>query len=458
MLNISENRVDMKEIPVNRIYSFRLIGTPKAGKILAFWCGFIFLLFILSLFMPWTQNVRARGQVTAFTPEDRPQTIHSTIPGRIEKWYVFEGQRINKGDTIVELSEIRDAYFNPDQIERLKDQTQARESAIESTENKALALERQIVALREGLKFSLSKGRNRIEQALLKLQSDSIDLEAAKMELSIAQEQYDRQLSLYEQGLKSLTELEGRRMKLQESVAKRVSVENRYLASKNDLANSRIELNSLQADYNDKISKAESELNSTRASIQDNKGSLARLKNDLRNLEIRSSFYFITAPQSGTLVRALVTGLGETVKEGEPIFTIISENPGMAVELYVKAMDVPLLKTGEKVRLQFDGWPALVFSGWPGISSGTFGGEIAVVDRISTNGRFRILVVPDTDDIGWPVLIGVGSGVYGWALLNDVPIWYELWRQFNGFPPDMMDDPEFGKTYFSIEKNNGKAQ
>jgi hypothetical protein len=31
----------------------------------------------------------------------------------------------------------------------------------------------------------------------------------------------------------------------------------------------------------------------------------------------------------------------------------------------------------------------------------------------------------------------VGGGAVGFALMSDVPIWYELWRQVNGFPPDL---------------------
>jgi hypothetical protein len=30
----------------------------------------------------------------------------------------------------------------------------------------------------------------------------------------------------------------------------------------------------------------------------------------------------------------------------------------------------------------------------------------------------------------------MGTGAQGIALLKDVPIWYELWRNINGFPPD----------------------
>ncbi|MEZ4980233.1 MAG: biotin/lipoyl-binding protein [Saprospiraceae bacterium] len=53
-------------------------------------------------------------------PEHRPQTIHSTIAGRIEKWYVQEGQLIKKGDTIVHLSEIKTEYFDPMLVERTR--------------------------------------------------------------------------------------------------------------------------------------------------------------------------------------------------------------------------------------------------------------------------------------------------------------------------------------------------
>jgi hypothetical protein len=118
----------------------------------------------------------------------------------------------------------------------------------------------------------------------------------------------------------------------------------------------------------------------------------------------------------------------------------------MAVELFVKPIDIPLLSKGRKVRLQFDGWPAIVFSGWPDVSFGTFGGIVSVIDNIDSNGKYRILVVPDPSDDPWPKQVRVGSGVYGWAMLNDVPIWYEIWRQLNGFPADYIATGETTST------------
>ena len=68
----------------------------------------IFILLFLLLFMPWTQNIRSSGSVTTYLPQDRPQSLQSVIPGRIERWYIREGQFVHKGDTIVRISEIRE--------------------------------------------------------------------------------------------------------------------------------------------------------------------------------------------------------------------------------------------------------------------------------------------------------------------------------------------------------------
>lgn len=164
---------------------------------------------------------------------------------------------------------------------------------------------------------------------------------------------------------------------------------------------------------------------------------LAKLKNKLSNLEKRVTYRYIQAPQNGFVTQAISKGIGETVKEGSELITIVPSNQNLAVELYVRPVDLPLISLGEHVRVVFDGWPVIVFSGWPNVSFGTFGGEVVGIDNVtSKGGKYRILVAPDPNDEPWPKLLRVGSGVRGFALLNEVPVWYELWRQLNGFPPD----------------------
>ncbi|AHJ98320.1 HlyD family secretion protein [Hymenobacter swuensis] len=424
-----------------RFRSFEHVQTPRAGRTVARWLGGLGILIILAGFLPWTQNIRSTGQLTTLRPQDRPQTVPSTIGGRIDKWLVREGQRVKRGDTLVLITEIKEKYFDPELLVRTREQLAAKISSLEENKGKTVALGDQQVALRSGLAVSLDKARNKVSQTRLKVNSDEAELRAANNDFSIAEQQLARQEALYKQGLKSLTELEQRRLKFQESTAKRQAVENKLGASRQELTNAQLELSSLQAEYQDKLAKSESDRRSAVAYQFDSEGQIAKLRNELANLSIRSGYYHITAPQDGYVVRALKEGLGEIIKEGEDIVTIMPIAPALAAELYVKPMDIPLLRVGRKVRLQFDGWPALVFSGWPGTSFGTFGGRVAVIDNIDSQGQYRILVIPDPELEAWPKPLRVGSGVYGWALLDDVPIWYELWRQLNGFPPDFVGRP-----------------
>jgi hypothetical protein len=100
-------------------------------------------------------------------------------------------------------------------------------------------------------------------------------------------------------------------------------------------------------------------------------------------------------------------------------------------------VDLPLVQTGQTVMFLFDGFPAIVFSGWPQASSGTFRGKVVAVEKnVSANGKFRVLVAEQPNEKPWPKELKMGTGANGLALLNDVPVWYELWRNINSFPPD----------------------
>ncbi len=436
MLNLSENKIDEK-INLQSTRSFGKLFHFKLGRTLAITILLLIIIGDVVLFLPWTQNVQSKGNVTALHPEQRPQTIHSTIPGRIEKWYVAEGDFVSKGDTIMFLSEIKDAYFDPNLLDRTDKQVQAKEMSVQGYEEKINALDRQIDALNNTMRLKLSQTRNKVVQYKLRVQSDSINYLAAKTDYQIAEEQYSRYMELFEKDLISRTDLEKRKLKFQETQAKLLERENKWLTTKNELVNTVIELGTVENDYRDKLSKAESDKYTALSGLFESEAEVVKLQNQYANYSIRSRFYYITAPQDGYITKAITTGIGETIKEGESIVTIMPSEYELAVELYIEPMDLPLMAAGQEVRLLFDGWPTLVFSGWPGASFGTFGGRIVAIDNmISANGRFRILVAPDPNQEPWPDALRVGSGAEGIALLNDVPLWYELWRKLNGFPPD----------------------
>jgi multidrug resistance efflux pump len=362
------------------------------------------LLFLGFVFLPWTQNIPAVGRVTSLTPNVRPQTIHAMIPGRIARWYTEEGKLVRAGDTILVISEIKDYYLDPELPRRLQDQITAKEGALQAQNQKIDALRRQIRALEEAREAALARAQNALLQAELRYKADSAALKAAEIDYTVALSQYQRQESLYVKGLRSLTELQNRQAKFQEAEAKLVAARNRLKASLADVENARIQILAIAADFREKLAKAESDLRSTETYAYDLQATIVKLRNELTNVEVRRGFYAVIAPQDGYVVRAVKTGIGEVIKEGEPLLIFMPAEYQLAAEVFVRPLDVALLQTGQKVRLQFDGWPAFVFSGWPNLSYGTFGGRIRAIDYVEAGtGNFRILIEPDPDDAPWPI-------------------------------------------------------
>lgn len=436
MLNISHNQLN-KKVTLEGYSSF-----SKAFKTRDYWKFNRFLVVfgiitIIILFLPWTQNVTGNGFVTTLTPDQRPQTIQSQIPGRIEQWYVREGDFVNKGDTILFISEIKTEYQDPQLVNRTKAQRDAKTQSVASYDGKISALKNQIGALNQERGLKLQQAENKLQQARLKVKSDSIDLEAAKTNLDIAKTQFSRTQTLQQEGLKSVVDVEEKRLKTQETQAKLISQENKYLASKNEVLNAQVEISRVAAEYADKIAKVSSDRYTAESSQFEAVAEVQKLENQSTNYEMRNAMYYITAPQNGYINKAIRGGLGETFKEGERLVNIMPSDYDLAVEMYVNPIDLPLIHLGEEVRIQFDGWPAIFFSGWPNASFGTYGGKVVAVETfISENGKFRILIAPDENAEKWPENIRVGSGAYSIALLEDVPIWFEIWRKLNGFPPN----------------------
>ncbi|MBP9151602.1 MAG: HlyD family efflux transporter periplasmic adaptor subunit, partial [Flavobacteriales bacterium] len=423
MLNISNTSIN-KHIDRNRFESLRnaeaRVSTKVLRQALYVFFGFAFLF----MFVPWTQNIRAGGNVTTLKPDQRPQTIHSVIGGRIEKWFVQEGDFVSKGDTILYVSEVKDEYFDPQLLGRTEEQLKAKEMSVDSYMEKVKALDNQVDALVQTAALKLKQTKNKYKQSELKVVADSMDYQADKINYEIAKSQFDRFKGLYDSGLKSLTDLENKRNSMQKAQAEMISGENKLLTSRNELINAEVELVSIQAQYRDDIAKAESEKYTAMSSMYDAEAVVTKLQNQYMNYSIRTGLYYITAPQDGYITKAIQSGIGETVKEGTPIVSIMPSQYDLAVAMYVKPIDLPLLEKGAPVRVQFDGWPAIVFSGWPNTSYGTYGGKVFAIDNfISDNGKYRVLVAPDPNEHPWPDALRVGAGATNMMLLKDVPIW-----------------------------------
>ena len=402
-----------------------------------YWTYGLLIGFLILLFIPWTQTIRAKGTVIALRQEQRPQQVNTIIAGRIVKWHVKEGDFVKAGDTLAQLAEVKDGYLDPQLLDRTKEQITAKQKGIDYYRNKAGTAETQIGALSTGLQLKLWQLQNKMQQLQVKLQTDSMETVATANDYTIATRQYNRQRQMFDSGLVSLTQLEQRNQTYQNGLAKKLSAENKFIETRQELNIVRLEMKSAQQEYTEKMAKAEGDRFQSMSEIASSESEVAKLQNQYSTYSIRRGMYHIIAPQAGQIVQAAKTGIGEMVKEGEMIVNIVPDQIQYAVELFVRPVDLPLLQQGQQVMFLFDGFPAVVFSGWPQASSGTFRGKVVAVEKnVSANGKFRVLVAEDPKEKSWPQELKMGTGANGLALLNEVPVWYEVWRNINSFPPD----------------------
>jgi membrane fusion protein, adhesin transport system len=430
---MSPERPDLLDQRDEQLESVKLLARQPSYLTLGRWMLGLLGALVLVAFLPWRQNVQGYGEVTALRPEDRPQQAVATIGGRLAEWYVQEGEVVRAGDPLVALTEVKEAYLDPAALDRLGEQVRAKRLAVTEKRAKAEALAVQGRALDSAWHFARIRADNRITQR-------AASLEAAQLEDSLATVQAARVSTLFADGLRSRAEMEIAQQRAQR--ARALAVEQSAA-----LATARAERAGVDADFTEKIAKVDGDRRATLAEVAEGLAEIAKLSTGQSNLEERRDLLVVRAPRDGILVQVLKAGIGEIVVDGGAIATVQPAEPTLAVALQVNPRDLPLLKVGDQVRLEFAGWPAMQFSGWPSVAVGTFGGRVAVIDPVSQpSGSYRILVDADPADEPWPDLLRIGSGARGWALLQRVPVWFEVWRLLNGFPPALREANDASST------------
>jgi multidrug resistance efflux pump len=414
----------------------------KNGVNLWFWI--VIGVFLIFMFLPWTQNIRSKGLITTRAQQDRTQAVQSPIAGKIEQWFVKEGDFVKKGDTILKISEIKEAYLDPNLIQRTQEQINAKRTSIDLYNEKAGIVTQQLSTIQRTRDLKVRELQAKNAQLQAKLKGEQAELVAATNETRLLADQLERQQKMLDEGLVSQTELQRRNIAYQNALGKKNSLINKVASTQQEILNNDISQNTAVQEALEKLQKAQGDRITSINEAATTIGDVAKLENQKNSYIIRNNMYIILAPQDGQIVQAKKSGIGELLKDGEIVTVIVPDEQNMAVELMVRPVDFPLVSVGQKVRLVFDGFPAIVFSGWPKGSYGTFGGEIVAYENtVNENGYFRVLVSPQKGE-KWPSQLKMGSGAQSIVLLKNVSIWYELWRNMNGFPPD----------YYKQTKNN----
>lgn len=421
-----------------RFSALQATQTPRRLTIMARILAWLFLLGpVVLLVMPWQQNIVGEGRVVAYAPTERQQIMDAPINGRIIRWAVQEGSRVKAGDTLLELSDL-DVEFTS----RLESQWQAAETRFKAKEEEVRAYRLQLASLQAAQDLQVTTAQHRLDVARQRTRSAEESLAASQATLYTAGLQAQRLRRLIADGLVSRRDLEI--AERDEAVARRNlnSAAAGVDSAKAEQRAVEVDIERIRADAKARVDSATATLNKTLSELEDSRVSLTRFQVDVS----RQRNQVIQAPRDGIVLKIMGNSEGLVVKQGDSLLVLIPDTQARAVELWVDGNDVPLITPGRPVRLQFEGWPAVQFGGYPEVAVGTFGGRVAFVDPSDDGkGKFRLMIVPDEQDEAWPGerFLRQGGRTRGWILLGRVTLAYEIWRQLNAFPPlVMMEEPK----------------
>ena len=404
--------------------------SPGFARTLARLLGVMFVVVILVLaLVPWQQNIPGNGRVIAYAPLERQQIVEAPIEGRIREWYVQEGDRVRAGDVLAELSD-----NDPEILARLERERDAALALAAAAAGSVEVAEAKIAALELAREAKLAAAELRVEMGRSRLDAAERAVDAAKSAERTAALNLERQQLLYEDGLASKRALELAELEFETEHAEL----DRATAS---LAATKREVAALGSDAEHVDADGSASIESAKESLRKAESEQAKAEAEVQKIDIRlarQQRMSVIAPRDGTLLRIVAKQDSQMLKPGDPVAVFVPDITASAVELWVDGNDGPLLTPGRTVRLQFEGWPAVQFIGWPSAAVGTFGGVVEFVDASADeHGRFRVVVSPDPNDEPWPDSRWLRQGVRanGWVLLDRVSLGFELWRQFNGFPP-----------------------
>lgn len=406
--------------------------TPRFVGLLAKAGVWLFLLTPPALLLtPWQQNITSNGRVTAFSPIERQQTIQAPVSGRIVQWQAKEGAKVKAGDVLLEIADV-----DPQLLDRLQQQREAAVAKLAAKEEELRTYRLQINNLMATRDLQAATAQYRLDVARQRALAARETIASAQATLDAAAIQTKRLQRLLADGLVSQRDFE---LAERDGIVARRNLNSGQAALEGALAEQRAaetEIGRIRADAQVRVDSAEASANKIQSELEDSKTSLLKSETDVS----RQQSQIITAPRDGHVLRLLANPQSNIVRQGDPLLVLVPDPGIKAVELWVSGNDAVLITPGRHVRLQFEGWPAIQFAGWPEVAVGTFGGNVAFVDSTDDGqGKFRVLIVPNPDDVPWPSarFLRQGVRVNGWILLNRVTMAYELWRQLNAFPPQM---------------------
>lgn len=162
--------------------------TPRIARVIA-WMLVITIgaLVAVMIAVPWVQTAPGQGQVVALDPQDRAQSVTALVPGRVERWFVTDGQLVKKGDPIAKITD-----NDPALLARLADERDQVLAEIASVESARAVASIDVNRARQLFAEGLAARRD-YEQAQIRVADQSAKLAESRGKLNRIQVSLSRQ-------------------------------------------------------------------------------------------------------------------------------------------------------------------------------------------------------------------------------------------------------------------------
>ena len=315
---------------------------------------------------PLDSAIIAPGSVKVDSNRKKIQHLEGGI---IEEILVGDGDRVEKGDTLVrlddtqaraELQRLLDQYYAAQAREaRLIAEREDKESIDFPDELLAQKEERNLVdaikgqrqvfeARQESVKGQIEILQQRISQLREQIQGLQAQLTAKREQVELIQQELESVQTLYEKGYAEksrLLQLKRTAAQLKGEIGQLTSEKARAEAS---IGETRINILQTRREFNEKVVDA----------LRKTQEELAALDNQIDGVRDRVDRTVVEAPTSGTVVGLDIHTEGGVIKSGQTMLYIVPRDEDLLVEARVNPADIENVNTGQNADVRFTAYQA----------------------------------------------------------------------------------------------------
>jgi adhesin transport system membrane fusion protein len=355
--------------------------------------GFILLAFTWTVFAKVDRLVRAEGRIIAAA---KPQIVQHLEGGIVTEILVREGQKVNKGDVLIRLSDV-DAMTSVQQGQQTLEQTKAKLNRLhaEAQGDKQVTFDDNIGEETKAVEVSIFAERQQQLRSELQIVQQQIGQRQAEwQELSQRARSIDQELSM---ASKQAQIIEGLHQRGAASQMELLDAQGKVQRLRTQLGDAQASIPRLRAAIAEMQARMGEVQARFRAQARDEwaklSGERSRQQIGIHSGEDRLQRTEIRAPATGYINKLNVNTIGGVIRSGEPALEITPSEGPVAIEARVRPNDRASLMPGLQAKVFVGAYDYARFGSMDGVLV-----EVSADTLVDEMGQHYYRVLIETQD------------------------------------------------------------